>query len=470
MSVAKHHVEWLSLVEHSGPFLSVKVLTEAFGEGLQSDDSDVRAELRLAHAEWAESRGTPDETAVHTAWVQFVLQQVLELDEDVLREGPELSDALRLGSVRPTLAVVNPPGRASGPEAGQEAGQKGSREHAGKARLLVRVHPPETHLDKPEAKDAINTPTSDMRALLHHAQVPLGLVTNGEEWRVVSAKPGEPTGLASWYASVWLDEPLTLRAFQSLFGMGRFFNVADDETIEKLYEKSAEDTEEVTNQLGAQVRRSVEILVQDIDRLDADSGRELLKGVSEKKLYEAAVTVMMRLVFLLSAEERGVLRLGQHEYDAAYAVSTLREQLREVADKQGEEVLQYRFDAWARLLATFRAVHGGVQHEALKLPAYKGSLFDPDRFPFLEGRLSTDDAPDPLKITSRTVLHLLESVQLLEVKVGRGIAPERRKLSFKSLSVEQIGYVYEGLLDHTAKRAQETVLGLQGGPAAVSSS
>ncbi len=95
MSVAKHHVEWLSLVEHSGPFLSVKVLTEAFGEGLQSDDGDLRAELRLAHAEWTESRGTPDETAVHTAWVQFVLQQVLEFDEDVLREGPELPDALR---------------------------------------------------------------------------------------------------------------------------------------------------------------------------------------------------------------------------------------------------------------------------------------------------------------------------------------------------------------------------------------
>ncbi len=146
------------------------------------------------------------------------------------------------------------------------------------------------------------------------------------------------------------------------------------------------------------MRRSVEILVQDIDRLDADSSRDLLKVVSEKKLYEAAVTVMMRLVFLLSAEERGLLRLGQPEYDAAYAVSTLREQLREVADRQGEEVLQYRFDAWTRLLATFRAVYGGVQHEALKLPAYKGSLFDPDRFLFLEGPLSKDDEPDPLKI------------------------------------------------------------------------
>ena len=44
------------------------------------------------------------------------------------------------------------------------------------------------------------------------------------------------------------------------------------------------------------------------------------------------------------------------------------------------------FDAWARLLATFRAVHGGIHHQDLLMPAYGGSLFDPDRYPFLEGR------------------------------------------------------------------------------------
>jgi len=44
-------------------------------------------------------------------------------------------------------------------------------------------------------------------------------------------------------------------------------------------------------------------------------------------------------------------------------------------------------DAWNRLLATFRAVYGGVRHDRLTLIAYGGSLFDPDRFPFLEGRI-----------------------------------------------------------------------------------
>jgi type I restriction-modification system DNA methylase subunit len=62
------------------------------------------------------------------------------------------------------------------------------------------------------------------------------------------------------------------------------------------------------------------------------------------------------------------------------------------------------------------------------------------------------------------VLHLLSSLQLLEVKtLGRGGTKETMKVTFLSLDIEQIGHVYEGLLDHTAARAGEPVLGLAGG-------
>jgi hypothetical protein len=243
------------------------------------------------------------------------------------------------------------------------------------------------------------------------------------------------------------------------------------------------DQHEVTDQLGYQVRRAVEILVQAIDRADQDRGRMLLLGVSEGRLYEAALTVMMRLVFLLSAEERGLLLLGEPIYDQYYAVSTLRAQLRTQADQHGEEVLERGFDAWCRLLATFRAVYGGIQHESLLLPAYGGSLFDPDRFPFLEGRqisnqssvgsnqsesdlLNSDhwlrDMADPLPIINRTTLHLVEALQILRVTVPGGGGAEARRLSFRALDIEQIGHVYEGLLDHWAVRANKPILGLVG--------
>ena len=193
-----------------------------------------------------------------------------------------------------------------------------------------------------------------------------------------------------------------------------------EHTLEALLDRSAKDQHEVTDQLGYQVRRAVEILVQAIDRADQDRGGALLVHTDEETLYEAALTVMMRLVVLLSAEERGLFLLGDPLYDQHYAASTLMAQQREMADQAGEEVLERRYDAWSRLLATFRAVHGGVQHEDLRLPAYGGSLFDPDRFPFLEGRPAgtrwRETAAHTLPIDNRTVLHLLEALQVLQVK------------------------------------------------------
>src|SRR5438876_2479720 len=200
--------------------------------------------------------------------------------------------------------------------------------------------------------------------------------------------------------------------------------------------------------------------------MDKDRNRTLLGNLGESELYEAALTVMMRLVFLLSAEERDLLLLGELLYDRNYAVSTLQAQLREQADQHGEEVLERRHDAWSRLLAVFRVVYGGVEHQDLRLPAYGGHLFDPDRYPFLEGRVAGTSwrthAAEPLSINNRTVLHLLEALQFLQVKVSGGGPAERRRLSFRALDVEQIGYVYEGLLDHTAKRAPALYLGLFG--------
>ncbi len=191
-------------------------------------------------------------------------------------------------------------------------------------------------------------------------------------------------------------------------------------------------------------------MIQALDKADLDRNRELLHDVAPTVLYEAGLTVMMRLVFLLSAEERGLLLLGDERYEANYAISTLRLQLRTVS----EEILERRWDAWSRLLAIFRAVFGGIEHEKLRLPALGGSLFDPDRFPFLEGRATgtnwRNNIAKPLPIDNRTVLLLLEAIQQFQ----------GRTLSYRALDVEQIGYVYEGLLERTVKRTDEVTLEL----------
>ncbi|MBX0330835.1 hypothetical protein K2Z83_24560 [Oscillochloris sp. ZM17-4] len=340
-------------------------------------------------------------------------------------------------------------------------------------RILVQIVPPGQDLEKAPARAVWQaSPATRMMTLLRGAGVRLGLLTNGEQWMLVDRPADEnlTTGFASWYARLWLDEPLTLRAFRSLLGAHRIFGMPDDSTLEALLAASADDRQEVTDQLGYQVRRAVELLVQAIDLADQNAGRAVLTEVREERLYEAALAVMMRLVFLLFAEEQGLLLLGDDLYDRNYAVSTLLESLRLDADRSGEEVLERRHDAWGRLLAIFRAVSYGFDHDKLDMPAYGGSLFDPDRYPFLEGRVeaagdkrqTAGAEPRPLLISNRVVLHLLEALQVLRVKLRDGSPAEARRISFRALDIEQIGHVYEGLLDHTALRASEPVLGIAG--------
>src|SRR3954447_3322695 len=453
MSIAKHHAEWLSLIEVSGPFLSLPVLVQRFPQGMDAHDPEHARALRQVHEEWDQDQnGDRLDRAIHRQWIDWVLRDTLDLGE-VLVEGQNVPQTLKTDLpehdeiLRPDKVVMEPGG--------------------GKARLLIQTYPLKQKLGRVvEGKPWAASPDTRMMQLLHDTGVRLGLVTNGDQWMLVDAPKGETTGYASWFAPLWLEEPKTLQAFRTLLGSHRFFGVPEEETLERLLAQSAQDQQEVTDQLGHQVRRAVEVLVSSIDKANRDSGGTLLKDVPDSVLYEAALTVMMRLLLLFCAEERDLLLLGDELYDKNYAVSTLREQLRGTATDFGEEVLERRNDAWSRLLTTFRAVYGGVRHERLKIPAYKGKLFDPDRFPFLEGRpskTSWKDTPgQPLPVDNRTVLHLLEALQVLQVKLPGGGPATPRKLSFRALQITQIGHVYEGLLGHTAVRATEPVLGLSG--------
>ncbi|WP_419611383.1 type IIL restriction-modification enzyme MmeI, partial [Thiolapillus sp.] len=205
----------------------------------------------------------------------------------------------------------------------------------------------------------------------------LGLVTNGERWMLVDAPVGAVTTFASWYARLWSQEPMTLQAFVTLLGINRFFD-AKDRRLSALLDDSLQHQDEVTDALGKQVQRAVDVLIQSLNRANHDRNQELLKGIPPGELYEAALTVMMRLVFLLNAEERELMDVVKDErFQTYYAVSSLRIQLREQAGLHSEELLSHRRDAWSRLLAIFRAIYGGIEHEALRMPALGGSLFDP---------------------------------------------------------------------------------------------
>ena len=438
--------EWLGLVDISGPFLAGVVLEETFPQGLDKIETPRKQHLRSAYEEWDDARDQddPELEALHDAWVRLVLQHGLEFEEEVLADAAA-------GDEVPVYEASSQ-GETFCPDFVLESLD-------GAPLLFVAVYPPGTDLDQPHSRGWVASPIERMKLLCRSQQVRVGLLTNGEEWALVNAPEDDTSGHTTWFARNWWLEPVTFKAFVSLLGVRRFFG-PDEERLDQLLQRSLKEHHEVTDTLGEQVRRAVEVLVQALGRADEDRNGELLKGVAPAELYNAGLTTMIRLVFLLCAEERGLLLLGDPVYDQHYAISTLRGKLEDDKAHYGVEVLERRYDAWSRLLSLFRAVYGGIEHESLRMPAMGGSLFDPDRFPFLEGRAkgsSWREVPaSPLPIDNRTVMLLLRALQVLEHRGGA------RQLSYRGLDVEQVGHVYEGLLEYKVERVPVLTLGLVG--------
>ncbi|MDF1930716.1 hypothetical protein PGH45_12540 [Legionella pneumophila] len=367
MKNVSQHTEWLSMIEISGSFLALPVLEKIFPQGLESLDTFIKRRIRSAYEEWCDAVEDNAQLLpeLHKAWVEIVLKELLEYEDSVLDAGSDefIYNSLDCaGQIKPDFVV------------------RGTDER--NPMLFISIVPNGTNLEKVNVEDGWPVPLLERMSLLcRDNRVSTGLITNGERWMLVNILQNGTSSHVSWYARLWFQEPMTLNAFKSLLSVRRWFG-PKEECLPAMIEYSLNYSENVTDTLGQQVKRAVEVLVQSLDKADQDRNRELLCNVSTTELYEAGLTVMMRLVFILCAEERGLMLLGDSIYDQNYAINTLRGQLTEDAERFGHEILERRHDAWTRILAVFRAIYGGIEHESLRMPALGGSLFDPDRFPF----------------------------------------------------------------------------------------
>jgi hypothetical protein len=178
MSISRHHTEWLALVEVSGPFLSLPVLLRVFPQGLPARDPELSKETKLMFEDWLAGR---KDRAVHSGWCNFVLRSVLKFPPELVAEGQAIPPGMEArmseyGEVlRPNFAILPPKGTPSP-----------------KPRLLVQIVAPGQHLEKPlQDRHWKASPATRMCELLHAADAPLGLVTNGERWMLVHAPRGE---------------------------------------------------------------------------------------------------------------------------------------------------------------------------------------------------------------------------------------------------------------------------------------
>src|SRR5262249_42231603 len=146
---------------------------------------------------------------------------------------------------------------------------------------------------------------------------------------------------------------------------------------------------------------------------------ELLRDVlaeDPNDVYAGLLTVLMRLVFILYAEDRDLLS-SDEVYQKYYSVTGLFERLREDAGRH-TDTMDHRYGAWAQLLRLCRLIHDGGRHGGMKLLARKGYLFDPDRYPFLEGRATgsrrqRDERTEPPHVSDGVVFRVLHNLLIL---------------------------------------------------------
>lgn len=429
--------EWLSLIDHDGPFLSKAALKSFYPSGLPRPDADDTSTVFVDEfVRWSAAWSASPEVyeAVRDRWVVVVLRRLLDWSDELELSPSGLSAESPNGTVK-----VAPWAALAG---------------AGKPAALVTVVDRTDDLRSTGADGWSANAIDRMAVLLRETGVTIGIVTDGRWWALVSAAKDVTTASGVWDALLWREERPSRDAFLGLASFTSITGGAPEKRLPLVFEKSVASAEEVTEALGDQVRRAVELVLQSMSDTHL---RALAQGETSPlpedpgAVYEGAVTVLMRIVFLLFAEERGLL--PEHDlYRSSYAVARIREQLQRDATATSVEALDHSWETWHRLLAASNAVFGGASFQDMRMPAYGGSLFDPARFPWLhatdqQGRLR-------VRLTDRAMLAVLRAVQTIE--------DGAMQLSFRDLDVEQIGYVYEGLLGYSAAYVADVTVGLQG--------
>ena len=433
------HQEWLGFVQPAGLVVSPAVMVDAQVvpdrnvSGRQREftallERDERDDAR-ATARWR----APDLRRLFLDWLGWEEGDLV--DAGAHRERLEIALPELQTVLAPTWAVP-----ADGAGGDTDAG------NAARWRMLVRVEPDGADLDAPPPDAAWNASRHERFVrLLAETGVPAGLLCTDGRVRLVHAPRGETPGWLTFDFSQMAmpaGRPI-LAAFHMLLSAEALFG-HEEASLPALLARSRAAQAEVSTRLARQVLAALYELLRGFVAADARRGAEALAREDPKRLYNGLVVVLMRLVFLLYTEDRGLMP-AHPVYQQHYSLSGLFARLR--ADAAAHpDTMDQRFGAWAQLLALFRLVHGGGRHGAgLVVPRRKGRLFDPARFPFLERLSSVPAAADAAELPlapDGTVWRVLENLMVLDGE----------RLSYRTLDVEQIGSVYEAIMGFRIER------------------
>jgi hypothetical protein len=471
------HLEWLGYVRPRGLVVSAPALVRD-GAILDQRDTEGQRLLRaclgadgVAARAVRESAATPYDTMAEDADLRITDFHAFAGSVLGWRFSPKGYAGTLESPIPPDLEVVLPDaGETLRPD--YAVREPEPQDGAVPWQLLVRVLDSGDDFDREPGQPRLVdlSPHSRMERLLRQTGVPAGLLVNGSALRLVSAPRGESSG--------WLDfrvadmaqtagRPICA-AMRLLLSEQRLLALPRHQRLSALLADSRKFQNEVSERLAEQVLHALYELLRGFQAAHDASKGELLRQVLTQhpdEVYRALLTVILRLVFVLYAEERDMLPEDE-TFLRYYSLAGLHERLREDAALY-PDTMDQRYGAWAQLVALFRMVHDGAEARGVRLPARHGVLFNPDRFPFLEGRKAGgarqayERIEAPL-VPDGTVYRALEKLLVLDGE----------RISYRALDVEQIGSVYETMMGFRLETATGRSVAIrsqkkQGAPTAV---
>lgn len=449
------HKRWLGYLQPDGLVVSAAALVDK-GHYYQEAQRQRQIEL-IDHLSTAQSYDEETGTVEVTDFKAFAID-FLQWPAQEWVDAADLPDSYHI-LLKESTEVLAPSAALHLPRSQRE---QLSADQSPFQLLLYPSGHPEGEFDKVYENQANNwetTATRRLERLLRETGIPIGLLYSKSAIRLVYAPKGENPGhLTFRYADMLstMGRPI-LGALDLLMGRPMLFLGDARNQLPALLQHSRTMQASVSTALAEQVLESLYELVRGFQAADARVHGDLLRGPMARdpdEVYHGLLTVLLRLVFLLFAEDRGLLP-SSSLFNQHYSLHALFERLRRDAALH-HDTMDQRFGSWPQILTLSRLIHSGCRHLDLAMPARLGHLFDPHRFPFLEGRTDDrSDVRDPAHslptVSDGTLYRVLEKLLILQGE----------RLSYRTLDVEQIGSVYQTMIGFTLKIAQGTSIALK---------
>ena len=156
----------------------------------------------------------------------------------------------------------------------------------------------------------------------------------------------------------------------------------------------------------------------------------------DRALLELSITVLYRVLFLLFAEARGLVPLWHPVYRDRYSLESIVTALLDGRPCRG---------LWHAVQAISRLAYSGCRAGALKVNAFNGRLFSPAETSMLE-RISVGDP-----VMARAIIAIGSRPVRQKPQTSSGAREDRnarRRILYRDLDVEQLGAVYEQVLEY----------------------